>query len=148
MIAGDTILAGITPAIGLYPRSRPDPLGDYFETLARIESLAPRIAYAGHKDPIPAPAARAREIAAHHVDRLARTEAALDGRPRSAYEVSLELFPGELPLVLRRFATAESLAHLERLAAKGVPSRPVRATSGRSGCGHSGGLTRRTAVSP
>ena len=29
MIAGDTILGGITPAIGLYPNSRPDPLGDY-----------------------------------------------------------------------------------------------------------------------
>ena len=119
LIAGDAILAGITPAIGLYPRSRPDPLGDYFETLARIESLAPRIAYAGHKDPIPAPANRACEIAAHHVERLARAEDALDDRPKSAYTVSLELFPGELPLVLRRFATAESLAHLERLVREG-----------------------------
>ena len=119
LIAGDAILAGITPAIGLYPRSRPDPLGDYFETLARIESLAPRIAYAGHKDPIPAPAGRAREIAAHHVERLARAEDALGERPKSAYAVSLELFPGDLPLVLRRFATAESLAHLERLVREG-----------------------------
>jgi glyoxylase-like metal-dependent hydrolase (beta-lactamase superfamily II) len=119
LIAGDTILVGITPAIGLYPRSRPDPLGDYFETLARIEALAPRVAYAGHKDVIPEPAARAREIAAHHHERLARTEAALDGRPRSAYAVSLDLFPGPLPTPLRRFATAESLAHLERLARDG-----------------------------
>ena len=60
MIAGDTILLGITPAIGLYPNSRPDPLGDYLETLARIEELAPRVAYAGHKDPIEDPAGRAR----------------------------------------------------------------------------------------
>ena len=56
MIAGDTILGGITPAIGLYPNSRPDPLGDYLETLHRIEALAPRIAYAGHKEPILDPA--------------------------------------------------------------------------------------------
>ncbi len=119
LIAGDTILVGITPAIGLYPRSRPDPLGDYFETLARIEAMAPRVAYAGHKDVILEPAARAREIAAHHHERLERTEAALDGRPRSAYAVSLDLFPGALPTPLRRFATAESLAHLERLAREG-----------------------------
>ena len=115
LIAGDTILTGITPAIGLYPRSRPDPLGDYLETLARIESLAPRVALAGHKDVIESPVLRAREIAEHHRDRLARTQAALDGEPRSAYAVSLDLFPGDLPVTLRRFAVAESLAHLERL---------------------------------
>jgi glyoxylase-like metal-dependent hydrolase (beta-lactamase superfamily II) len=115
LIAGDTILAGITPSIGLYPRSRPDPLADYFETLERIESLDPRVAYSGHKDAILAPAERAREIAEHHHERLVRTEAALGALPRSAYDVSLDLFPGDLPWPLRRFATAESLAHLERL---------------------------------
>ena len=62
MIAGDTILGGITPAIGLYPNSRPDPLGDYLQTLDRIEELAPRVAYAGHRDAVLDPAARAREI--------------------------------------------------------------------------------------
>jgi len=123
MIAGDAILSGITPAIGLYPRSRPDPLGDYFETLARIEELAPRVAYSGHKDPVADPSARAREIRAHHEDRLERTVAALDGRPQRAYEVSLTLFPGDLPPSLRRFATAESLAHLERLVRDGRAGR-------------------------
>ena len=136
LIAGDTILSGITPAIGLYPQSRPDPLGDYLETLVKIEALAPRVAYAGHKDVILEPARRAREIAAHHLERLARTEAALELRPRSAYAVSLDLFPGALPSALRRFATAESLAHLERLAREGRADRAglgyvtVRAAAG------------------
>jgi glyoxylase-like metal-dependent hydrolase (beta-lactamase superfamily II) len=119
MIAGDTLLQGITPAVGLYPRSRPDPLGDYLASLRRIEELAPRVAYTGHRDPVTDPAARAREIAAHHADRLDRTEAALDGTPLSAYEVSLALFVDELSTTLRRFATAESLAHLERLVVAG-----------------------------
>jgi glyoxylase-like metal-dependent hydrolase (beta-lactamase superfamily II) len=123
MIAGDTILGGITPAIGLYPNSRPDPLGDYLETLARIEELAPRVAYAGHGEPVRDPAARARAIRAHHVDRLARAEAALDGRPLSAYAVSLALFADDLSPTLRRFATAESLAHLERLVRDGRAER-------------------------
>ncbi len=115
LIAGDSILAGITPTIGLYPNSRPDPLADYFETLERIEQLAPRVAYSGHKDVIADPAARAREIRAHHEERLEAAAAALDGDPRSAYDVSLALFAQTLSAVERRFAIAESLAHLERL---------------------------------
>jgi glyoxylase-like metal-dependent hydrolase (beta-lactamase superfamily II) len=123
MLAGDTILGTITPAIGLYPNSRPDPLGDYLGSLARIEELAPRIAYAGHRDPIADPAGRAREIEAHHAERLDRAAAALDGAPLSAYDVSLALFETELSSTLRRFATAESLAHLERLVLEGRARR-------------------------
>ena len=115
MIAGDVILGGITPAIGLYPGSRPDPLGDYFVTLDRIEELGLRVAYSGHRDAVVDPASRAREIRAHHVERLHATEAALDGTPLLAYDVSLSLFESDLSPTLRRFATAESLAHLERL---------------------------------
>ncbi|HEY6961996.1 MAG TPA: MBL fold metallo-hydrolase [Gaiellaceae bacterium] len=127
MIAGDTILNGITPAVGLYPRSRPDPLGDYLESLRRIEELAPRVAYAGHGTPVEDPARRAREIRAHHAERLDHAEAALDGRPLTAYDVSLALFDDDLSTTLRRFATAESLAHLERLVAEGRAERVGRA---------------------
>lgn len=123
LIAGDAILAGITPTIGLYPGGRPDPLADYLETLDRLETMPLRVAFAGHRSAIRGPAARVREIRAHHVERLARSLAALDGRPRSAYEVSLELFPAELSPAGRRFALAESLAHLERLALDGRAAR-------------------------
>jgi glyoxylase-like metal-dependent hydrolase (beta-lactamase superfamily II) len=123
MIAGDAILGRITPAIGLYLHARPDPLGDYFESLRRIEELAPRVALAGHGPTIDDPPARAREIAAHHYDRLGRTQAALGPEPRTAYEVSLALFPGDLPPAQRRFALAESLAHLERLVLEGRAER-------------------------
>lgn len=119
LIAGDVILSEITPTIGLYPQSRPDPLGDYLVTLDRLEALAPRVAYTGHKAPVGDPARRASEIRAHHAERLEATAAALDGEPRRAYDVSLDLFPGRLPPPLRRFATAETLAHLERLAFEG-----------------------------
>jgi glyoxylase-like metal-dependent hydrolase (beta-lactamase superfamily II) len=126
LIAGDVILSGITPTIGLYPRSRPDPLGDYFATLDRLEEMAPRVAYTGHKEPVLDPPARAQEIRAHHVERLEATTAALDGEARSAYDVSLRLFPGELSPALRRFATAEALAHLERLRREGRIERSER----------------------
>jgi glyoxylase-like metal-dependent hydrolase (beta-lactamase superfamily II) len=123
LIAGDTVLGGITPTIGLYPNSRPDPLGDYFETLRRIEELAPRVAYPGHRDPIHDPASRAREIRAHHEHRLDAALGALDGAPLTAYDVSLRLFAQRLSPPERRFAIAESLAHLERLRAEGAVER-------------------------
>ena len=115
LIAGDAILGGITPAVGLYPNSRPDPLGDYLGSLRRIEELAPSVAFGGHGSVMSAPVERAREILEHHAERLTLAEAALGDEPRTAYDVSLALFPSDLPPAQRRFALAESLAHLERL---------------------------------
>jgi glyoxylase-like metal-dependent hydrolase (beta-lactamase superfamily II) len=115
LVAGDTLLASITPNVGLYPDSRPDPLGDYLGSLERIRALAPDLALPGHHEPIRDPAGRAAELIAHHGERLEQTAAALDGRPQSAYEVSLSLFPEPLPTTLRRFALAETRAHLEYL---------------------------------
>jgi glyoxylase-like metal-dependent hydrolase (beta-lactamase superfamily II) len=123
LLAGDTILAGITPAVGLYPDSRPDPLGDYLETLRRLEELAPRVAYTGHNRAVGDTAVRAREIAAHHARRLDDAQAALGAEPRNGYEVSLALFESDLSSTHRRFATAETLAHLERLVADGKAAR-------------------------
>jgi hypothetical protein len=73
------------------------------------------LALTGHKQRLRDPSARAREIRAHHHDRLDAAAAALGSAPRTAYEVSLQLFEADLTPVLRRFALAESLAHLERL---------------------------------
>jgi glyoxylase-like metal-dependent hydrolase (beta-lactamase superfamily II) len=115
LLAGDTILGHISPVVGLYPDCRPDPLGDYLATLERIAELAPAIAFAGHGEPIADPAGRARELLAHHRRRLDDTRAALVGGPVSAYDVSCRVFPSDLAPSLRRFAFAETLAHLERL---------------------------------
>jgi glyoxylase-like metal-dependent hydrolase (beta-lactamase superfamily II) len=123
LVAGDSLLAPITPAIGLYPESRPDPLGDYFDTLEAIAALDPHISYGGHGQTIDAPGERARAIRAHHDERLDRTAAALGDEPRTGFEVSYELFGRELPTIQRRFAIAETLSHLERLVATGRAHR-------------------------
>ena len=123
LIAGDTLLTPITPAIGLYPESRPDPLGDYLETLATLAALPLRISYGGHGESVSDPAGRCAQIAAHHDDRLGQTEAALGREPRSGYDVSLDLFGSALPPIQRRFAVAETLSHLERLVASGRAAR-------------------------
>ena len=115
LIAGDHLLHRISPAVGLYPESRPDPLGDYVASLQRTIDLAPRIVYPGHGEPIEDAAARARELIEHHRVRLDKTSAALSSAPQTGYEISLALFGAELGPTQRRFAVAETLSHLERL---------------------------------
>jgi glyoxylase-like metal-dependent hydrolase (beta-lactamase superfamily II) len=123
LVGGDHLLAPITPAIGLYPESRPDPLGDYLASLERTIELAPRVAYPGHGGPIADPAGRARELIEHHRERLDVVAAALGADPRSGYEISLGVFGASLSPAQRRFAVAETLSHLERLVAAGRADR-------------------------
>jgi glyoxylase-like metal-dependent hydrolase (beta-lactamase superfamily II) len=123
LIAGDTLLTPITPAIGLYPESRPDPLGDYTGTLERLAGLGLRVSYGGHGQPVDAPERRCAETLAHHDERLAVTEAALGGEARTGYEVSHDVFGTSLPAIQRRFAVAETLSHLERLVVLGRAER-------------------------
>jgi glyoxylase-like metal-dependent hydrolase (beta-lactamase superfamily II) len=123
LVAGDTLLGTISPNIGLYPDSRPDPLADYLGSLERIIELAPRLALPGHGEPIDDPAGRAGELISHHGVRLEETAAALHGEAQSAYEVSLALFPDPLSATLRRFALAETRAHLEYLVHRGGATR-------------------------
>lgn len=123
MIAGDHLLPRITPAVGLYPESRPDPLGDYVASLERVAEHAPWLALPGHGEPIEHPAGRAREIVEHHRDRLDETVAALGPEPRSGYELSYALFPEDRGPSQRRFAVAETLSHVERLVGEGRATR-------------------------
>ena len=123
LAAGDHLLPEITPAVGLYPDSEPDPLGAYLRSLERTIELAPRLALPAHGEPIHEPAARADEILRHHAERLEQTAAALAREPRTAYQVSLAVFGDELGGAQRRFAVAEALSHLERLVADGAARR-------------------------
>ena len=123
LVAGDHLLGAITPTVGLYPESRPDPLADYQASLERTIELAPRVALPGHGAPIDDPPARAREILEHHRERLDAIAAALGAEPRSAYEISVAIFGPGLDASGRRFALAETLAHLERLVPEGRAAR-------------------------
>ena len=115
LIAADHLLGTISPTVGLWPASRPDPLGDFIESLRATIELAPTIALPGHGDPIADPVGRAHELIEHHRERLDATEAALSREPRTGYDVSFALFGRDLHSSGRRFAVAETLSHLERL---------------------------------
>jgi glyoxylase-like metal-dependent hydrolase (beta-lactamase superfamily II) len=115
LVAGDHLLAEISPTVGLWPDSRPDPLGDYLASLERTVTLRPRLVLPGHGAPIQDAVGRARELIRHHRDRLDAAETALGPEPRTAYEISYDLFGSQLMPSARRFAVAETLSHLERL---------------------------------
>jgi glyoxylase-like metal-dependent hydrolase (beta-lactamase superfamily II) len=123
LVAADHVLDPISPTVGLWPESRPDPLGDYLAALERTIELAPRLALPGHGDPIADPVGRARALVAHHRERLDAAEAGLSLRPRTAYDLSYPLFGPELKPGARRFAVAETLSHLERLVREGRAAR-------------------------
>jgi hypothetical protein len=59
----------------------------------------------------------------HYRLRLGETEQALGPEPRSAYEASLAVFGADLSPAARRFAVAETLSHLVRLAEEGRAER-------------------------
>ena len=92
LVAADHLLGRITPTVGLWPASRPDPLGDYLAALERTVELEPRVALPGHGDVIDDPMRRARELQEHHRQRLDETVAALTPEPQSGFELSFALF--------------------------------------------------------
>ena len=130
LVAGDHLLERITPTVGLWPASRPDPLGDYLASLEHTLELAPRVALPGHEDVLEDPVRRARELQEHHRVRLEETLAALaEDEPRSGYDLSFALFGDDLKPAARRFAVAETLSHAERLVHLGAACRHETAGS-------------------
>jgi glyoxylase-like metal-dependent hydrolase (beta-lactamase superfamily II) len=123
LLAGDHLLPRISPAVGLWPDSSQDPLGDYLDSLRRTIELEPRVAFGGHGEPVQDPPGRARELIEHHRVRLNEAAAALADGPRTGYDVSFALFGDDLTPAARRFAVAETLSHLERLAIEGRARR-------------------------
>ncbi len=129
LIGGDVLLDEITPNVGRWPDTAPDPLGRYLATLQRVAGLRPAVVYPGHGPVIRTAAGRAAEIAGHHDERLDVAAAALAQGAESAYETAQVIWREEpLGFHEQRFALVEAISHLERLAASGraVEFRPAR----------------------
>lgn len=117
-VAADHVLPRITPNIGLYsPYDRLDPLGDYLNSLHKVEDLPACLVLPGHGEPFTGLGERAREIMHHHDERLDQIVSLLKERPLHAADVTRQMFPSrriESHEALR-MAMAEIVAHLEHL---------------------------------
>ena len=92
MLCGDHVLMRITPNIGVWPHSEPDPLGRFLGSLGELATLEVRLALPGHKWLISDWRGRIEELIAHHHARLEGTEEALAAGARTVLEVAARLF--------------------------------------------------------
>ena len=116
LLCGDHVLHKITPNISLWPLGQPDPLGRYLRSLSQIAQLDVNLALPGHGPLIHNLRGRIREIEKHHAERLEVMVTAVNGSA-TPYDVSQQVFNfDKLSLHEKRFAVAETLAHLEYLA--------------------------------
>ncbi len=129
-LVGDTLLPGITPHVTLHHEDT-NPLGDYMETLKRLEKLAPTPALPGHRKPISSGAARARELLLHHEERLQEVLGILKQLGKAtAYDVARLVkwrtrydSWNQYPLPERFFAMGETLSHLRLLEERGLAEK-------------------------
>lgn len=119
MFGGDVLLQKITPNIGRWHDTLPDPLGRYFETLRRLSELAPAVVYPGHQRLIEDAPARAAEIREHHRLRLDAHEEALRGGAVTPHDCARRIWGDGLGRHERRFALVEAISHLVRLSVLG-----------------------------
>jgi glyoxylase-like metal-dependent hydrolase (beta-lactamase superfamily II) len=119
LFCGDHVLQKITPNISLWPFGEPDPLGRYLRSLDEIAQLEVRLALPGHGPLITDLRSRIAELAAHHEQRLEVMVTAVNGHA-TPYDISQQVFNFDtLTIHEKRFAVAETLAHLEYLAWQG-----------------------------
>jgi glyoxylase-like metal-dependent hydrolase (beta-lactamase superfamily II) len=137
LLGGDVLLAEITPNIGRWPDTAPDPLGAYLRSLDALDALAPACVLPGHGPLIREPLRRTAEIREHHRERLDEHLEALRAGAQTPFEAAQHVWATDgLGFHEQRFALVEALAHLERLAGEGralqlppaswAPISPVR----------------------
>jgi glyoxylase-like metal-dependent hydrolase (beta-lactamase superfamily II) len=83
IFTGDHVLPRITPHIGLYPYDLPDvdPLSDFLDSLERVEGIEAGEVLPAHQYRFNDLPGRAREIGAHHEERLVEVTGLLTGLP-------------------------------------------------------------------
>jgi glyoxylase-like metal-dependent hydrolase (beta-lactamase superfamily II) len=119
LLCGDQVLMKITPNIGLWPTTEPDPLGRYLHSLQTLALLEVQVAWPGHGRSIEEWPVRLAELAAHHATRLTKmVEATDDGTSALTIAQRVFNFKGFSDHEVR-FAVAETLAHLVYLVQQG-----------------------------
>ncbi len=134
LLCGDQVLQRITPNIGVWPTTQPNPLARYLASLVELAKLEVELALPGHygwlSGRLSGWQARIAELQEHHAQRIeVMYNVAQTGA--TALAVSYAVFNYDrFSQHEVRFAVAEALAHLEYLAEQGRLQR-VEQPSGR-----------------
>jgi glyoxylase-like metal-dependent hydrolase (beta-lactamase superfamily II) len=116
LISGDHVLPRITPNISVHAQQQSNPLGDYLDSLRKVQNLGTEEVLPAHEYRFSDLDSRLEEIIAHHSDRLGEIEQVLTDHPGStAWEITLQLHWSrpwdEIQPFMQRQANGETLAH-------------------------------------
>ena len=118
LLCGDLLLPGFTPNIQPAP-GHDDTLQEFFDSLDRVAGLPVSMVLPAHGAAYPDAGARARELRAHHRERLRRINDLIADRARPIEEIARSLFGGVDGPGDRMLAAMETHAHLQHLEIRG-----------------------------
>lgn len=128
LISGDQVLPKITPNVSVHANHpSADPLALFLKGNRRLaQTCGDAMVLPSHKVPFHGLQTRIRQLEAHHEQRLARIERALNGGPQTAAAVIPVIFGDINNGHEVGFALGESVAHLHRLVAEGRAQQQER----------------------
>jgi glyoxylase-like metal-dependent hydrolase (beta-lactamase superfamily II) len=129
LFAADHVLLKITPNVGSWSESEPNPLARYLKSMRNMRNMSADLVLPGHGPLFHDLGGRIDELLSHHEERLELMLREIEGTPKTPFEVSCKVFRYGLSLYERCFALAETLAHLEHLVLEGRAERTVDGTS-------------------
>lgn len=116
LFSTDAILPRVTPNIGVHWFYDEDPLGDYMQSLAKLERLEAQTIVPSHGRPFEGHREWIDSARTHHARRCETILATLGDHPLDAYCIAGTVWGEDRSLVERRFAMSESLSHLKYMA--------------------------------
>jgi glyoxylase-like metal-dependent hydrolase (beta-lactamase superfamily II) len=125
LLSGDHVLPGITPHIGLYNPQDPlyDPLGDFLQSLRKVDGFALQEVLPAHQHRFTGLSTRVMEMIGHHLERLESIEQTLATGPHTTWHIAVSMPWNrpwkEIPVLMKRAAVSEALAHIRYLERRG-----------------------------
>jgi glyoxylase-like metal-dependent hydrolase (beta-lactamase superfamily II) len=127
LLSGDHMLPGIASPISFHHGLDDDPLGQYLDSLERIEALAPQLVLPGHGRPFTDGKRRARAIIESKERRMGQTLQVIEREALTAREITERVYAKAVLSYQVRMAVGEALAQLACLRKRGQVLRSTRA---------------------
>jgi glyoxylase-like metal-dependent hydrolase (beta-lactamase superfamily II) len=124
MLSGDHVLPRITPNIPFHPQAGANPLGDFLQSLAKLEPYLVDEVLPAHEYRFGDLSSRLEELRQHHRDRFAEVVAILREGPDSAWNIAARMNWSrswdDIIGFMRRAAVGETVSHLRVLQIDGI----------------------------
>jgi glyoxylase-like metal-dependent hydrolase (beta-lactamase superfamily II) len=116
LLSGDHVLPRITPNISVHAQQAPNPLGDFLDSLRKVQHLATDEVLPGHEYRFSDLEARVLQLIDHHAERLDEIAGVIREKPGStAWDITLRLHWSrpwdQIESFMQRQANGETLAH-------------------------------------